>query len=80
MWRMTNVGVGGVLAYQLSDRINLYAFGQKSFLPRATTFQQQRKLHFPVFFDQPTSSFGAAAEFKIGNNAMIGVSVERREY
>lgn len=80
MWRMTNVGVGGVLAYQVNDRINLYAFGQKSFLPRATSFQQQRKLHFPVFFDHPSSSFGAAAEFKIGNNAMIGVSVERREY
>lgn len=35
---------------------------------------------FPFYFAQPDSRFGAAAEFKIGNNAMIGISVERREY
>lgn len=80
MWRMTNVGLGGVLAYKVNDNINLYAYGQKSFLPRATTYQQLSKMPFPVFYSVPSSRIGAAAEFKIGKNAMIGVSVERREY
>ena len=80
MWRVTNVGLGGVLAYKVNDNINLYAYGQKSFLPRATTYQQLSKMPFPIFYSAPSSRIGAAAEFKIGKNAMIGVSVERREY
>ena len=80
MWRSTNVGLGGVLTYQLTDRINLYAYGEKSFLPRNTIFQQMHKQPFPLFLAPPSSRIGAAAEFKIGNNAMIGISVERREY
>lgn len=80
MWRLTNVGVGGVLAYKVNDNINLYAYGQKSFLPRATTYGQLSKMSFPVFYSLPSSRIGAAAEFKIGKNAMIGVSVERRDY
>ena len=31
-------------------------------------------------WDNPKDRFGVAAEFKIGKNAMIGVSVERRTY
>lgn len=80
MWRMTNVGVGGVLAYKVNEVVNLYAYGQKSFLPRATTYGQLSKMPFPVFYSLPSSRIGAAAEFKIGKNAMIGISVERRDY
>lgn len=80
-WQRTDVGIGGVLAYKVNDNINLYAYGQKSFLPRNNgLFGRFRTDPFPFYFAQPDSRFGAAAEFKIGNNAMIGISVERREY
>lgn len=79
-WRRTDVGLGGMLAYQLTDRINLYAYGSKTFLPRDTYNNQMRRDPFPLFLDQPRDRIGAAAEFKIGNNAMIGVSIERRSY
>lgn len=78
-WRRTDAGVAGVMAYQLSDRVSLYAFGSKTFLPREEGFNKRRD-PFPLFFDLPRDRFGAAAEFKIGNNAMIGVSVERTGY
>ena len=81
-WQRTEVGIGGVLAYQVNDNINVYLYGQKNFLPRNTDFwgPYYRRDPFPVFFDQPNSRIGAAAEFKVGKNAMIGVSVERRTY
>lgn len=79
-WRSTNVGIGGVLAYQVNDKISLYAYGQKTFLPQQSLFSEFRRNPFPAFFDQPRDVIGAAAEFKIGENAMIGVSVERRTY
>lgn len=80
-WQRTDVGIGGVLAYKVNDNINLYAYGQKSFMPRERgLFGRFRSDPFPFYFAQPDSRIGAAAEFKIGNNAMIGISVERREY
>lgn len=80
-WQRTDVGIGGVLAYKVNDNINLYAYGQKSFMPRdRSLFGRFRSDPFPFYFAQPDSRIGAAAEFKIGNNAMIGISVERREY
>lgn len=79
-WRRTDVGIGGMLAYKLTDRINLYAYGAKTFLPQAT-FDKFRRDAFPLFLDGlPRDRFGAAAEFKIGNNAVIGVCVERASY
>lgn len=81
-WRRTDVGIGGVVAYKVNDNINLYAYGQKTFLPRQTDLwgRQVRRDPFPVFLDVPRDRIGAAAEFKIGQNAMIGVSVEHRSY
>ncbi len=80
-FRRTDVGIGGVVAYQPNDRITLYAYGQKSFLPRVSTM---RDLHHGAFllnpFDFPRDRIGVAGEFKIGNNAMIGISVERASY
>ncbi len=80
-FRRTDVGIGGVIAYQPSDRVTLYAYGQKSFLPRTSG---ARGLHHDAFllspFDFPRDRIGVAGEFKIGNNAMIGISVERASY
>lgn len=79
-WRRTDVGFGGLLAYRLNERISLYAFGSKTFLPEQTTWNFQRRDPFPMFLDQPRDRLGVGAEFKVGENAMIGVSVERRTY
>lgn len=78
-WRRTDVGFGAVVAYEVNDRINLYAYGSKSFLPKNNGFQFRRD-PFPVFLEHVRDRIGAAAEFKLGNNAMIGVSVERASY
>ena len=78
-WRQTDVGISGVLAYRLNERINLYAYGSKSFLPRQSAFRFRRD-PVPVFLDRMRDRIGAAAEFKIGNNATIGVSVEHSSY
>lgn len=78
-WRRTDVGIGGLVAYEVNDRINLYAYGSKSFVPRANDFQFRRD-PFALFLQQQRDRIGAAAEFKIGQNAMIGVSVERSSY
>lgn len=78
-WRRTDVGFGAVVAYEVNDRINLYAYGSKSFIPKNNAYQFRRD-PFPVFLEQARDRIGAAAEFKLGNNAMIGVSVERATY
>ena len=78
-WRRTDVGIGGTVAYQVNDRINLYAYGTKSFVPRANDFKFRRD-PFPLYLEQQRDRIGAAAEFKIGQNAMIGISVEHSSY
>ena len=78
-WRRTNVGIGAMAAYTVNDRINLYAYASKSFLPRGNDFRFRRD-PFPLFLEQQKDRIGAAAEFKIGQNAMIGISVEYSSY
>ena len=66
---------------RLTTLFLLYLYGQKTFLPRSSNlFGRFHREPFPFFYDQPNSRIGAAAEFKVGKNAMIGVSVERRGY
>lgn len=81
MYRQTDVGIGAVLAYRVNENINLYAYGTKNFLPRSTRFPLHSfdGIH-PFFFEQLRDRIGAAAEFKIGEKTMIGISVERRTY
>lgn len=78
-WRRTDVGAGAALAYRLNDRVNLYAYGSKTFTPRLSGRRMAAE-PFPLFIDVPRDRIGAAAEFKVGKNAMIGVSVERTGY
>lgn len=77
-WRRTDVGIGGALSYKVNDNVHLYLYGQKSFLPKLSG--QWRHDPFPLFFDRVKDRIGAAAEFKIGQNAMIGINVEHRSY
>ncbi len=73
-YRSTDVGIAGTLAYRPSDRVSLYLYGTKSFMPRG---DRGRYGYFgEPWYDNFKDRIGAAAEFKIGDNASIGVSLE----
>lgn len=72
-WR--DVGFSAMLAYQLSEKISLYAYGAKSLLPQSATLRFPGE-PFPLFLPTIGERLGTAAEFKIGEKAMIGVSLE----
>lgn len=81
IYRRTDVGFGAMLAYRASERVNLYAYASKSFLPHRGGFPLSMGCGVsPYFYEGLRSRIGAAAEFKIGQNAMIGVSIEHRTY
>lgn len=70
----TDVGFSAVMGYKLTDVISLYAYGTKSFKPK-DNFRNVG--YFPLYMDQVRDRIGAMAEFKLGENAAIQVSVER---
>lgn len=78
-WHTTDVGISGVLAYQLTDKLSVYAFGSKSFIPRQNNFNSCG-LATPAYWMRPKNRFGAAAEYKFSEHFKMGVSVERVEY
>ena len=78
-WHTTDVGISGVLAYQLTDRWSVFAFGSKSFIPKQDTFRAN-SLSVPLYWTRPSSRFGAAAEYKFSEHFKMGFSVERIEY
>ncbi len=75
-WQGTEAGVAALFRYRLTDRVSLYAYGSKRLAPT----RQLRWDFFPLYLPMPKDRLGAMAEFKIGNNAMIQVSVERNSY
>ena len=75
-YQRTEGGFAALLRYRLTDRVSLYAYGTKRFLPS----HNLRQDFFPLYLPAPKDRLGAMAEFKIGNNAMIQVSVERNSY
>ncbi len=78
-WRTTGAGFAGLVGYELSDICTLYAFGSKSFVPRRNDLRFHGR-QLPIFRFEPKERLGAAAEFKVGENAVIGISVERVGY
>ena len=78
-WHTTDVGISGILAYQVTDRLSVYAFGSKSFIPRQNNFNGNG-LAMPAYWMRPDNRFGAAAEFKFSEHFKMGVSVERVGY
>ncbi len=75
-YQRTEGGFAALLRYRLTDRVSLYAYGSKRFLPT----RHLRQDFFPLYLPAPKDRIGAMAEFKIGSNAMIQVSVERNSY
>ena len=78
-WHTTDGGVTGIVGYRLSEAVSLYAYGSKSFLPTDRRFRFRQPLA-PIYLFEPKERIGAAAEFKLGENAVIGVSVEHNKY
>lgn len=74
---LTDVGFAALANYQITERINVFAYASTSFLPR-TDFEFRRP-RVPYFLAEPRSRIGGGAEFKLGENGMIGISVERME-
>lgn len=81
-WHHTDVGVSAALCYKATDRVNVYGYVTRRFMPRpggvrfslAPTAVPSHP-YFPLPF---TTRIGGMAEFKIGENAMIQVGVEHR--
>ena len=76
-YHLRDVGVGAVAAFRATDRINLYGYVTHSFMQ--PDWQRAGCLYSP-FMDYVRTRVGAMAEFKIGENAFIGISVEHARY
>lgn len=77
-YHQTDVGFAALVNYQVNDRVNVFAYASHSFLPRAT-FKSSRPC-LPYLWQEPRTRIGGGAEFKIGEHAKIGVSVEHASY
>ena len=71
-----DVGLSAVLGYQINDIVSVYAYGTKSFMPN----REPSVMASPFYPDNFRDRIGAMAEFKIGENAKISVSVERSSF
>ena len=73
-WKMRNASVFGVAAYRLNERMNVYAFGEKSLVPGG------RRLRNCTGFGE--DRWGGAVDFKLGDHVFVqfGVSQSRMDY
>lgn len=69
-----NVGITGIAGYQLTERISLYAYGNKNLTP-----DYRNGYPYPLhYFD--ADKIGGMVNFKLGNAASFSVGVERISY
>lgn len=69
-----NVGIAGIAAYRLTDRISLYAYGNKSLTPQDKS---------PFYYPLPqfnADRLGGMVNFKVGESASIGIGIEHTRY
>ena len=64
-----NIGIAGVAAFKLNDRITLYGYGNKSLMP------QRSPLYYPLPNFSP-DKLGGMINFKLGESTSISVGVE----
>lgn len=72
-FHQTDVGLSAVAAYRVNPSVSLYAYATKNFLPR---HDARPGGPFPLYLPPATDRIGAMAEFKLGQNAAIQISVE----
>lgn len=66
------VGISGVAAYRLTDRISIYAYGNKSLTPKKGVMYPA-----PAYFN--SDRIGGMINFKLNESASISVGVEGRK-
>lgn len=69
-----NVGIAGIAAYRLTERVSLYAYGNKSLTPQHLS---------PFYCPLPqfnADRIGGMVNVKVGENASIGFGVEHIRY
>lgn len=64
-----NIGIAGVAAFKLNDKITLYGYGNKSLMP------QRSPLYYPLPNFSP-DKLGGMINFKIGESSSISFGVE----
>lgn len=64
-----NIGIAGVAAFKLNDKITLYGYGNKSLMP------QRSPLYYPLPNFSP-DKLGGMINFKIGESLSISFGVE----
>lgn len=75
--RQTDGGLAATIRYSVTPAFSVYAYAARSFLPQKNRFTKPCNPFLPPV---PKDRFGAMAEFKIGQNAIIQVSVEKQNY
>ena len=70
-------GIAATIGYRVNDAINVYAYGSKTFFSSGTFGLRGM---YPPLYRFPSERIGAMAEFKIGENASIHISVEHQSY
>lgn len=78
-YHLRDVGVGAVVAYKATDRLNLYGYVTHSITPRSDALRRPGLLLSP-YDDFARTRVGAMAEWKLGESTTIGVSVEHTRY
>ena len=64
-----NVGFAAVATYRLTDKISIYAYGNKSFMPK-------RSLYYYPLPNFTPDRIGGMVNFKLGESASISIGVE----
>lgn len=64
-----NIGIAGVAAFKLNDKITLYGYGNKSLMPQRSPF------YYPLPNFSP-DKLGGMINFKIGESSSISFGVE----
>lgn len=70
--RYHTVGIAGVAAYKLTDRISIYAYGNKSFTPRRSPY------YYPLPNYAP-DRIGGMINFKVGESSSFSIGIEGRK-
>ena len=69
-----SAGLSAILNYQANDRLNVYAYGQKSLL-------NNRHIPLPLYYmDDVADRIGIGAEYKVTPAFSIGLSVDYSRY
>ncbi len=71
--RRTEVGLAGILTYRVNDAVSLSAYASKSLVPR---YRYPLRGGLPLYLPGGGDRIGAMAEFKVGKNAAVQISVE----